>query len=362
MKIGYLLHWNASPSSGVWKKVSGQVTTWKEAGNDVVVHLVTTLEDYVLLAQELPWLSVYIYSSFPARLKALDDASRDLVKKRVDVVYLRHDIFYPSLYFLTKRKPVIVEINTNDKVEYCLRRNIRCIFHRLTRPMTFHLVDGVVSVSYELINTLPSQVTRSKPIEVIGNGINLDNIKPFPAPDNPVPHLVFLGSEGQVWHGVDKIVLLARAFPNWHFDIVGPRLEGMEVPPNVTLHGFLPHPLYESLVAHADVGIGTLALHRNRMSEASPLKTREYLAYGLPVIIGYKDTDFPAPPPFLLELPNCENNVLENLDKIERFVLSWKGKRVARRDISHLDHSVKESKRLEFMKLVMGRRVKRLGG
>lgn len=43
---------------------------------------------------------------------------------------------------------------------------------------------------------------------------------------------------------------------------------------------------------NCQVCIGTLALHRKNMTEASPLKTREYLAHGFPVIIGYKDTAF----------------------------------------------------------------------
>jgi hypothetical protein len=40
------------------------------------------------------------------------------------------------------------------------------------------------------------------------------------------------------------------------------------------------------------------------MSEASPLKSREYLALGLPVIGAYEDTDIPPDDPVYLQLPN----------------------------------------------------------
>ena len=72
----------------------------------------------------------------------------------------------------------------------------------------------------------------------------------------------------------------------------------------------------------ADVAIGTLSLHTKQMEEACPLKVREYLAWGLPVIIGYKDTEFPAPDTaFLLQLPNNPTNVHDHLDQIDALSL-----------------------------------------
>ena len=88
------------------------------------------------------------------------------------------------------------------------------------------------------------------------------------------------------------------------------------------------------------------------MHEASPLKVREYLALGLPTIIGYKDTDFPQGAPFLLELPNVENNVDFAADAILRFVEEWKNKRVPRSEVLHLDLKKKERERLRFLKEV----------
>jgi hypothetical protein len=41
----------------------------------------------------------------------------------------------------------------------------------------------------------------------------------------------------------------------------------------------------------ADMGIGTLALHRINLKEGSVLKVREYYARGLPFIYGYEDSD-----------------------------------------------------------------------
>jgi hypothetical protein len=97
------------------------------------------------------------------------------------------------------------------------------------------------------------------------------------------------------------------------------------------------------------VALGSMALHRNLMNEASPLKVREYLAYGIPTIIGYHDTDFPDGHPFILELPNEENNVESNLDKIRRFVSEVKGRRIERETIAHIDVKIKELQRFKFL-------------
>jgi hypothetical protein len=85
------------------------------------------------------------------------------------------------------------------------------------------------------------------------------------------------------------------------------------------------------------------------MQEASPLKTREYLAHGLPVIIGYQDTDFRDGAEFLLELPNTEDSIRPNQHRIRAFVESWCDRRVSREQICHLDTKEKERVRLRFL-------------
>jgi hypothetical protein len=94
-------------------------------------------------------------------------------------------------------------------------------------------------------------------------------------------------------------------------------------------------------------------MHRNRLNEASPLKTREYLAAGIPVLMAYRDTDFLHGAPFLLELPNEEDNVFPNLEHIDRFVHQMRGVTVPRRDVAHLDWAHKEPARLALFERIL---------
>jgi hypothetical protein len=166
------------------------------------------------------------------------------------------------------------------------------------------------------------------------------------------------GMQGIDWHGIDKVLWLARHFAKWQFDLIGIEArqidhQGCGVPPNVATHGVLGRTDYEKVLLGVDVGLGTLALHRKNMNEACPLKVREYLAYGIPTIIGYRDTDFPRPAPFLLELPNTPTNVEDHVADIERFVATWRGRRVFREEIAHLDMRRKERERVAFFRRVL---------
>lgn len=86
------------------------------------------------------------------------------------------------------------------------------------------------------------------------------------------------------------------------------------------------------------------------MAEACPLKVRRYLAYGLPVILGYRDTDLDALDKWwLLRLPNTESNVVTSLPEIGAFVESVRGRRVPRDEVEPLiSAGAKEAARLAF--------------
>ena len=152
------------------------------------------------------------------------------------------------------------------------------------------------------------------------------------------------------WAGVDKIARLASHFPSWRIDVVGPGPDEFpRAPANVVIHGPLGREEYLPIMAQADVAIGPLALHRKGLSEASALKVAEYLAYGIPVILGNAETAFPDGAPFLLQLPNTEDNVDAATDQIRAFVDQWRGRRVDRVELAAIDSRVVERRRLKFM-------------
>jgi glycosyltransferase involved in cell wall biosynthesis len=154
------------------------------------------------------------------------------------------------------------------------------------------------------------------------------------------------------WHGVDKLLPFAERYPELTLNIIGYLGEDFETPPppNVRLHGYLSREEVQRVLAGTDVVFGTLALHRKCMEEASPLKVREALAFGIPVIIAYHDTDLDA---FsfetVLRIPNTEGNVRGHAERIHQFAWDMIGRRVDfDRLASTLDQRGKEKARLAF--------------
>jgi len=351
-KITYLLHWNEGAKSGVFKKVVQQVTTWQANGYHVSIHVVSAHDLVDEWRQRLPGIPVFFhrYNGYYSHLKIWREAITQVVSQSPDIVYFRYDLYMPGMVRLAQRLPVIAEINTDDVHEFCLDATPRCYYNRLTRGKILKNLAGMIFVTQELAKN-PHFARFKKPYQVIANGATLDDIPLLPPVHSGPPRLAFMGTGGQPWHGVDKVLWLAEQAPEWRFDLIGAHSPTEH--PNVFTHGVLDEGAYRQLLSLVDVAIGTLALHRKGMNEACPLKTREYLALGLPVIIGYNDTDFPDGAPFLLRLPNTEINIVKHLHEIKAFVAAWRGKRVQRSDIQHLDVGVKETKRLSFFETIM---------
>lgn len=376
MKIAYLLHFNFEPSSGVYKKIRDEVKQLLKFGQEVRIFLVTRNDKLRRFLLESDFRDIIEIEMYPDKLnfhslsKKLDtlyslskssNAMRhirnSILKWNPDIIYTRQDLYYSSITEIGKKKPLIIEINTYDLGELRILSKFRYIYNLLTRDKMLSTASGFVFVTYEL-SEMKAYKKFEKPYEVIGNGINLDEIQPIPVlPHNDIT-IVFLGQGKYPWYGIDKICYLAKCFPNWKFYLVGLEeqdLKGSERLPNVTCCGFLKCEQYINLLKIADCAIGTLALHRIGINEASPIKTREYLAFGLPVIIAYKDTDFPEEVDFILRLPNNQSNIEENLILIKEFVLKWKGKRVPRNNILHLGIERKLLKKLTFFESVLKR-------
>jgi glycosyltransferase involved in cell wall biosynthesis len=356
MKIAYLIHWDLSRESGVLKKVLDQIEVWIREGNEVKLF---ALSPGPQIWEDLNRLSMEVVSrgTLLTRFFKAHEMVRRIMAWKPHLTYLRFSTYYPSLELLMTAIPTFLEMNTDDLAEARTRYSrFRYLYHLLTRERILRKAQGFICVSQEIADRLS---LYRKPTVVIANGINLSRYPSLPAPKNPNPRLVFLGSPGHAWHGIDQIFWLAGHFTSWHFDLIGveasdPDLRGKSLP-NLLAHGPLNRARYEKILAQSDIAIGTLALYRKKMDEASPLKVREYLAYGIPTIIGYQDTDFPQPVPYLLRLPNTPEGVREHAPAIEQFVNTWKGQRVLRQEIIHLDVNFKEREKLLFFRKVLGR-------
>ena len=139
---------------------------------------------------------------------------------------------------------------------------------------------------------------------------------------------------------------------DFDFHIVGLMKPSGEEPSNIFHYGVLTQEDYVPVAAKCVVGIGSLNLMSLNMSEASPLKTRHYLAMGLPVISRYTDSDFGKQVPFILSLPTGDEPISTYAAEIRHFCSVWSNKRVAREVIQLIDVNSKESNRIGFFRAI----------
>lgn len=352
LRIAYLAHGIEGRQSGVHTKILAQASTWAALEPNVEVGIFIRCE----AGSEPDWRGQphvrQVRSSnagIAGRFIQRELLSLDLARWRPDVIYFRQSTVSPTVVVLAAAIPMVVELNTLDLAELRTRSRLRYYFAKPTRGLVLGRARGIVTVANEIASHR-SVSGFGRPTIVVPNAIELDTYPSLPPTGNVTPRIAFLGAPGLDFHGLDKIERLARHFPAWRFDVIGPaEHELREHHPNLHAHGLLDRADYLPILEQTDVAIGPLAMYRKEMSEASPLKVAEYLAYGIPTIIGHSETRFPSGAPFLLQIPNTEDNVETSLERIEAFVQGWMGRRVDRDAIASIDTRMLERRRLDFI-------------
>ncbi len=358
MRIAYVsLHWPRTTSSGVGKKILRQMDAWRAMGHDVrfFMHTLRRETDAPLLPGEVFFYHGKGLFAEWDRVRAAHRLVKAARRYGPDIIYLRYGMYVFPIHRLASIAPLVEEINTNDLAQHRRLGKFYSLYNRLTRGLIVSRTSGLVCLSNELA-TIPHNAKYRKPTRVIGDGIDLDNIPPLPAPENARPRVAFIGSPDAPWQGVDKLIQLARSFPDISVHVIGyDQIDGYDfVPENLHLYGYLNTGEYKKILGTMDCAIASLGLHRISLNESSPLKTRECLAYGLPMVLPYVDTDLrDLEVDFLLKIPNKEDNIQTHGQAIHDFAYRMRGKRVNRSLIASIDQTVKEAERIRFFEEIL---------
>lgn len=166
------------------------------------------------------------------------------------------------------------------------------------------------------------------PVTGITNGYNFGSLareKPLKAAGEDL-HLLMVATVRNN-HGADRVIKGLSEYINENkgrnvfFHIVGdgdavPQLKKLicslgNVDKNVIFHGFISGSELEKIYEIGDVGISTIGFHRLGVYYASPLKSKEYFAKGLPVVGTTVEHDIFASKSkrFYLAFPEDDTNI-----------------------------------------------------
>jgi hypothetical protein len=117
------------------------------------------------------------------------------------------------------------------------------------------------------------------------------------------------------WSGIDTFMALAPIKPSFTFVILMPadlKLKKRlfrDLPRNVQLVFAANYLEYVAELKTWSHAVGPLALERKGLTEAAPLKVRDYVSLGIPTFIRYKDTNLSdCIDPAILQIDSCEES------------------------------------------------------
>jgi hypothetical protein len=251
-----------------------------------------------------------------------------IFKTNNDIYLIRYNnsrnifLFLLIFFFKINKKKIILDVptpitnylkelnlNTNISLEIILIKAITYILG----PFPFLLSDLVVHYAEESTFFNPKYVKTI----LIGNGIDANEIISLVNSKNEsdqtikynIDNLNFLNivSIGSIapWHGWDKLINMmtkineTRQLPLRYYIIGdGVELENLKklvyfnkLHKSVFFLGKMKREDYVPFISSCDLGIGSLGWERVGVKIASPLKSREYVCCGIPVVFTAFDTD-----------------------------------------------------------------------
>ncbi len=258
--------------------------------------------------------------------KELFDGVIDFLDKhatKYDKIIMRYPLADFHSYRLFKKYKIAVEHNTIEESE--MKVDVGIIHKGI--PFSFkpgyflYMLDRIKLPIYfekyyakKLLKNIPIGICVTKEIaeyeksrcskyhtEVITNGIDTSKIKlRDKQKGNSVLKGFLLAGQNTPWHGIDRIIegiFLYDKPKDFEIHLIGAIDSSYEeIIKNKSLKNIFFHSKktaneIESFTQNFDFSFGSLALYRAGLTEATPLKVREGLARGFPIVNAYYDTD-----------------------------------------------------------------------
>jgi len=301
---------------------------------------------------------------------AINVCQQFILDIKPEIVYMRYPLGDEFTEALTTAFPNIVfehhtleteELNTyQDKTFY--NKELQHGGKAIAKTMAITAVcESIAQYEIKRANTI-------KKYHIIANGVDEDSFKDLRYKTLKPPYKILSISSFQLWHGLDRLVEgfgLFNKKEKYKIYLVGSGGESGNINKLVTSKGLskyfeftgeLQSKEIKQLVSDCSIGIGSLGLHRINLVDASPIKHREYILYGLPVVFSCRDEDLSDSLPFIHKY--SAEDVPINFNEIDKIVSRMESQGITRQDIhkygiDNLTWDAKVKKLLSFLGAVL---------
>lgn len=353
MNILFLVFHGFNPANGISKKISYQIDALRELGHEVhLCHFSSDENGY-----KTRWVDDMPIRKYGNGLKGkilkrieFDSIAQYAIQNRIELVYMRsdHNANLFTIRMARKMKEanirIVMEIptypydhedniplkNMELLIDKCFRRQLAKQLHRIVTFTEYEQIFGIDTIR-------------------ISNGIDFSRIKLKQHRNDTIHELHLIGvAEIHLYHGFDRLILgLLNYYANdpeykvyFHLvgDFFGQQEENSILPllrhdtrlsQYVILHGAKHGEELDALFENADMGIGSLARHRSKITRIKTLKNREYAARGPPFIYSEIDSDF-EDKPYILKVSADETPI-----DIPRIISFYKQQKYSPEEIRH---------------------------
>lgn len=332
----FLIKENLSDITGINKKILAQKKGFIENGLDI--KLIYFEENKRKVEDEIVYnFKNNLFGKLQKKYK-YNDLSKYIIKNKINYLYIRYTHF-SSIYFLKFLRKLKKNIKITIHLEiptypYDLEKQLRMNYHsffileeRITRKYLKKYVDKVITFGKE------EKIFGIKTIQ-LDNAIDIDSIKLFKENKNEGNRKVmnFIGVAGLAfWHGYDRMIKSIASYYKTNnsieivFHIVGAGkikdelcelTKELEIEDKVIFYGNQYGEKLDSIFEKCQIGVDSLGRHRSGNNYNNSLKSKEYIARGIPLIKSHID--------FSLKNTNFYYDVSsdENIFDLEK-ILDW---------------------------------------
>ena len=316
MKGLFIVFHGFSAHSGISKKIFAQCEALRLGGIDIALCHMEIGPDGTQRRLAGDAVIRSFGNGFRAKVlkrSSYSDITDDIRREKVEFLYIRHDLNANPLLVGWLRRVrrlkvhIALEIPTYpydaEFRESGWKEKVQLQIDRLFRHSLARQVDRIVTFSDD------DEIFGQKTIR-ISNGIDFRTI-PLKTELHDIAQEVRLLAVANIhpWHGFDRVIEgLKNYYAGPHDRVVKLRIVGDGMPDlidgyarSIAAYGLEEYveitgprsgAALDAEFAWCDMGVASLARHRNGIESLKSLKNREYAARGIPFVYSERDSDF----------------------------------------------------------------------
>ncbi|MCC3862736.1 hypothetical protein K0040_00235 [Terrisporobacter petrolearius] len=308
---------------GVGKKIRGQIHAFNQLGYDI---------DYLRLSNKTVKFNETLFNKVKYRFfgcRHFYKVIKNLETKHIDkydFIYIRYiqgniSLYNIIKYFSKRNKKIIVEIPTYPyNTEFNKMTLRRFIVGNLDKYITKQLCKYVFRIS---VTNTHSEIFGIKTIN-INNGIDLRELPIVDKKEESKINMIGIANLAR-WHGYDRVI---KGLANYYnsesmnkkdvnFYIVGEGSEKnnlmtitkeLRIEDKVHFLGAKAGQELNNVFNWMHIGVSSLALFRAGGGH-DPIKSKEFLGRGIPVLLGYEDKLIDMKLPYVLKVDESDTPI-----------------------------------------------------